>query len=382
MTPAPGYNALFERPVFAWTTVAGATGYQVDITDQASGATVSTETTPDTTLVPSAFHMGSTYVVQVTALPDGPTASRTYVVRGLRSTPDVTSAQTLCNGAEGTGSMTAYSVAYLNGRVYSTFNADGAGICAYDAQTLAYLQTHPGVGGHFRSFGLCADAANRRLYVTYFPMVGDCADTMNRLARLDFTNGTPTTRYFNAKVESAQSVACANNRVYMTGLREQSCYNQNMFCLEAGEACSQGWSSVLAWDTVNQRDLWHAATPFSTPGMAADDVHVYRPSYLSSLLVHDAATGALVADVPTGTQFRGLIRMDAEGRHFLLASGWDQTLRIYVLNNLPLQSVTDVVEVNRVSMAERYWQGSFDGVRAFFFPGQDTRKIYRHDLAP
>lgn len=387
ISPEPGYERLFVDPEISWAAVEGATGYDVIIARDAALTDVvaQVEGVSDTSWTSEVFYMADVFHVRVEARPGGEFAQRGFVVRGVRAEPDVVSPTVVCDTREGVGTKTTYAVAVLEDVVYASRNVDGAGICRHGVEDLSFIDEFGAIGGNFRSFGVASDPEGDRLFATFFPFVGSCGDSLERMMILEgASSGRASLSYVDTGMESGHTVIYAAGRAFSSGLLGQSCWQTDTFCLDLGEPCPDGAAAYVAWDVENGVELTHSEL-WGAPGGWADEDRVYRgtaPGVEPGILVQDAATGELLATVPVPSDIRGIVGVRDDTETFLVTSQFDQVLRIYAVRSEPPSGVDDIVLVNEVAVDDRYWQGDIDSRGRMFFPAQDSLSLRRHDLAP
>lgn len=373
----------FVAPDIGWASVDGAESYSLRIavagTDFETEALVSIDDAG--TSWAGELPVGS-YQVQVRAEPSGEACMASFAVRTLDATPDVVSPETLCAGAEGVGSGIAYGLAVLDGSVYASINLDGAGICRYDAETLAYVDTLPGFGGNFRTFGVWAEAEQDALYFSSYPFVGMCGDRLDRIVRVVDPDGAASVETFDIGVEAANSIALGpGGLIHTSGPWAGNCWQEDSFCLDFGAPCTKGdagWASVELDTLVG---LSHSSVPNVNVGIAVDADAVYRAGVMDSLEIFDPSTGPLHS-IPMPASPRGLIRIDEGGDRLLVVTSFDNTLRVYRLPAAgPPSSAEDLDLALELALDDRYWQGWYDReTNALYFPAQESRTIRRHNL--
>lgn len=371
----------FATPEVTWDPVDGARGYLVEIAeteDALDAAPIVDEDVEDSW---SGELEPGEYVVRVTAQPGGETCTGPLAVRTIDAMPSVTSPQQLCGDAKGVGTRTSYGVAAVGGHVYSSINIDGAGLCRYDAETLAFEVQHPGHGGNFRTFGVASDPTSGAVMVTTFPFLGTCGDTLERLLVYADPANSGSFEAYDSGIESPTSVAVdAEGVAHLSGLWGGSCWQEDTFCLDLGDPCTNGFGFWAVHD-LEAGSLNHGGSPTVGVGVATDATHTYRAGLNETLEVFEAA-GAHVTSLPIPAPPRGVIRVDVGGDRLLIATLMDATLRAY---RLPEEGAPDtedaLVEVHQVQLDDNYWQGAYDPEEgALFFPAQNTLTIRRHDL--
>lgn len=373
--PLDGATATFRHPPVAWSAVSGATSYSVQVTD-ASGSILRQAEVAGTEWRPE-LDAGGEFVVSVTALPGGETCASAYRVRTLGTAPTVESPTAVCGRDPEAAIETSWAVAWSGGSVFATLNAEGAGICAHDAETLAFTDTFAARGGAFRSYGLTADA-DGTLYATTFPLEVACGDTMFRVARVADPSGARELTWLETGQEAGVSVAVAQGLLFETGLAGAACYGVDSACLDLGEPCPDGAADLTAWDLDAGANRFHREGSGS-PGLAADTYRVYRSGPDASLLVHDL-DGALLFELPTTASPRGVVRHDADDGRFLLVTDFDQQLHVYELLTEAPSAPEDLVEVTTRALPDRYWQGAVDDQGRFYWSGQLGGRLARWDL--
>lgn len=379
--PVDGGVYDFAMPPFTWQAVDGASTYTVML--RADGVEVErAEGLVDPRWTPTLATPGAPYEVQVTADPGGATCSVAFTVRTLDAEPTATSPDVICGGQGGAGSGIAYAATWAGDRVVSTGNRDGLGLCAYDGSTLAFLDHFASQGDTFRSFGVTTDPQTGALLATVYPMSGQCGDSLERLLIVDDPNGARTVTTVETGMESGVSVAVVDGVAWLSALAGMSCLDEDSFCLDWGESCTFGQAELVAWDLGTGQRLYNSEIQAS-PGLAADDLQVFRAGLDASFSVLDPATGSIRLTVPVPASPRGLIRHDdPAGRRFLLVTDFDKGLRVYQIPDTPLTQASDLVEVLDLTTADRYWQGAVDADGRFVFPAQDAVGLARHDLRP
>lgn len=369
--PIDGSTWTFRHPTVAWSRVSAATEYTVTITDSA-GSVWKIATTQETSWRPE-LDTGGTFTVSVTAAPGGETCGASYTVRTLGDAPAVESPTLTCGAAAATAS--AWALAVSGGEVFTTVTADDGGICAYDAETLAYTESFGSAGPSFRTYGIAADP-DGTLYYDTFPLFAECGDTMKRLGVV--APGSRDVTWVGTGMEAGVSVAVAGGLVFETGLSGVSCYGTDSSCLDLDEPCPNGAAEFTAYDLGSGANRFHTEDQAS-PGLAADDARVYRAGPEASVVVTDL-DGAVLFETKTAASPRGLVRYDAPDGRFLLVTDFDQGLHVYELSDGPVEGPEDVVEVTSRALPDRYWQGAVDDQGRFYWPGQLTGHLARWDL--
>lgn len=372
----------FRVGPLSWRAVEGAERYDVlvgqDPADLLGTAADAASGLTGTTWTPRAALGPGRWTVEVTAQPGGERCRAEVAVAGLTPEPELVATEPLCGRAEDEAATSfAWALAVSGEEVYTTYNAEAGGLCVYDAETLAWKEELGSRGELFRSFGAAAGPDGRVYYSTY-PYEGQCGDTLRRVGRLD-----PVTRevdWIDTGVEAGVSVAVAGARLYETGLAGGSCLDTDSFCLDLGEPCPDGPSGLVSWD-LDGRSRRYNRVEEGYPGLAADDARVYRAGLADEVVVLDAADGAPLFAVPIDEGPRGLVRVDLATGAFLLVTDFAQHVHVWALQDPAPSSAEDLVEVQVVTMGDRYWQGGMDELGRFYFPAQNTRTVVRHRLA-
>lgn len=368
----------FRAPDISWAEVEGAGSYALRISTQGSDV-VSVDDAG--TSWSGELEVGA-YEVEVRAEPGGETCTAAFAVRTLEATPDAVSPEPLCASADGVGSLIAYGLAVLDGSVYASFNADGAGVCRYDAQTLDYLDTVPGFGGNFRTFGVWAEPEQDAIYFSTYPFLGMCGDRLDRIIKVVDPDGAPSVETLDIGVEAANSIAIGpDGLIHSSGPWAGNCWQEDSFCLDFGAPCTNGDAAWASVELASNTGLSHGSVPNVNVGLAADADAVYRAGIMDTLEIFDPNTGPL-SSIPLPSSPRGLIRIDEGGDRLLLVTSFDNHLRVYRLPEAgPPASAEDLQLELELALDDRYWQGWYDAAtQALYFPAQESRTIRRHDL--
>ena len=384
--PSNGYDKYFEMPVIQWNNT-GVSDYTVEIgTDPGdiTGSLVTSKTTASLSwdlLADGEYLQGYKYYVQVTENGGCTSDPVEFTIHGFRSTPDVTSPKTICNG----GSGTANSITWVANKVYSTDDTLGAKICSYNDSDLTYIESLGASHSNFRYYGITRDLTNNRLFAGRSVSSSSCGLTMDRITIIENLDTTPTIYYKNCRSELPWTLSFANNKLFIGG-NLTGCYNKNFQCSPVG--CSNGRARMLGWNMTTDTELWHdASASYSWTAMWADNSRIYRNNVLSSTLIVDSATTGSYSNIFTMTlseTVMGIMRYDAGGNGYLIFNQNDtQHFLIYKILNDPINSAGDFEFINRVnSLPDKYNQGSNDTSGNIYFPGINERKLYKHNIHP